>query len=128
MSERATVGRQAQELLDSLGGTPAEVADSLADLGVQGIPANSRGCAIAVYLDAVIAADSRVRGVKVCKSEVLVERIGWRRRSVVVTLPAPVRQFVAAFDARQFPTLVRTAAEPARVTGGPVPPVTHTSG
>ncbi len=128
MSERATVRRQTHALLDSLGRTPAEVAGSLAGLGVRGVPADSRACAVAVYLDAVVAADARVRGVKVCKSEVLVERSGWWRRSVVVTLPAAVRQFVSAFDARQFPVLVRPVVPSTRATGGSIPPVPHTSG
>ena len=128
MSERTSVRRQAHALLDSLGSTPADVAGSLAGLGVRGVPANSRTCAVAVYLDAVVTADPRVRGVKVCKSEVLVERNGWWRRSVVVTLPTAVRQFVTAFDARQFPVLVRPVVPSTRATGGSVPPVPHTSG
>ncbi len=120
-SERATVRRQTAELLGTLGDTPSRVAATLAAAGVRGTPANSRECAIAVYLDAVVRADSRVRGVKVCKSEVLVERTGWWRRSVVVPLPTAVRQFIAAFDARTFPELLRP--EPARTrraaAGGP---------
>lgn len=106
-SERATVRRQTGELLTALGDTPARVAASLGQAGVRGIPSNSRGCAVAVYLSAVVAADDRVRGVKVCKSEVLVERAGWWRRSVVVALPTAVRQFIAAFDARSYPELLR---------------------
>lgn len=116
-SERATVRRQTEELLAALGDTPTRVAATLASAGVKGTPANSRECAVAVYLDAVVAADSRVRGVKVCKSEVLVERTGWWRRSVVVPLPTPVRQFIAAFDARTFPELLRP--EPTPPSGGP---------
>lgn len=109
-SERATVRRQAEALLGALGDSPGRVAGSLNDAGVRGLPANSRECAVAVYLGAVVAADSRVRGVKVCKSEVLVERVGWWRRSVVVPLPSAVRQFIAAFDARAYPSLMRADA------------------
>ncbi len=127
MSERATVRQQTHDLLDSLGGTPAEVAGSLVNLGVRGVPASSRECAIAAYLDAVVSADARIQGVKVCKNEVLVERVGWWRRSVVVTLPAAVRQFVVAFDARQYPGLLRPAAPSTRAPGGSVPPVPHPS-
>lgn len=112
ISERATVRRQTDELLTALGDTPAQVAKSLADAGVRGVPSNSRGCAVAVYLGAVVAADDRVRGVKVCKSEVLIERTGWWRRSVVVTLPTAVRQFIAAFDARSYPQLLRPDVAP----------------
>ncbi|MCK4177500.1 hypothetical protein [Aciditerrimonas ferrireducens] len=106
-SERTVVRQQTAALLHSLGATPGEVAASLAAAGVRGVPANSRECAVAVYLGAVVSADPRVRGVKVCKSEVLVERSGWWRRSVVVPLPSAVRQFIAAFDARSYPELVR---------------------
>lgn len=113
MSERATVRRQTDELLSALGDTPEQVASSLADAGVRGVPSNSRNCAVAVYLGAVVAADDRVRGVKVCKSEVLVERAGWWRRSVVVALPTAVRQFIAAFDARSYPQLLRPTVAPA---------------
>ena len=107
MSERATVRRQTEQLLGNLGESPGQVADTLAGSGVRGLPANSRECAVAVYLGAVVGADSRVRGIKVCKSEVLVERSGWWRRSVVVPLPTSVRQFIAAFDARTYPELLR---------------------
>jgi hypothetical protein len=106
-SERTVVRQQTAALLQALGATPGEVAHSLAAAGVRGVPANSRECAVAVYLGAVVRADPRVRGVKVCKSEVLVERSGWWRRSVVVPLPTAVRQFIAAFDARSYPELVR---------------------
>lgn len=106
-SERATVRRQTEQLLGNLGASPGQVASTLVEGGVRGLPANSRDCAVAVYLGAVIGADSRVRGVKVCKSEVLIERAGWWRRSVVVPLPTSVRQFIAAFDARTYPELLR---------------------
>lgn len=122
-SERATVRRQTEQLLGNLGGSPGQVAATLMGSGVQGLPANSRECAVAVYLGAVVGADTRVRGVKVCKSEVLVERAGWWRRSVVVPLPTSVRQFIAAFDARTYPELLRdgplaTAGTPASPTAG----------
>lgn len=117
-SERATVRHQTETLLGRLGVSPSQVAGTLAGAGVRGLPANSRHCAVAVYLGAVVASDSRVRAVKVCKSEVLVERAGWCHRSVVVTLPTAVRQFITAFDARAYPELVR-ADEPV-LPGGPL--------
>lgn len=120
-SERATVRQQAEQLLGALGDNPGRVAGSLAGAGVRGLPANSRECAVAVYLGAVVGADDRVRGVKVCKSEVLVERAGWWHRSVVVPLPAPVRQFITAFDARTYPELLRPDVTPTGGTVGPVP-------
>jgi hypothetical protein len=129
-SERATVRRQTEALLSELGDSPAKVATALASAGVRGVPANSRECAVAVYLGAVVSADSRVRGVKVCKSEVLVERTGWWRRSVVVPLPSAVRQFIAAFDARTFPELLRPepTAVPTPPAQGPVTPAAGGSG
>lgn len=117
-SERATVRHQVEELLGGLGDSPGKVAGSLHDAGVRGVPANSRECAVAVYLGAVVSADARIRGVKVCKSEVLVERVGWWRRSVVVPLPMAVRQFIAAFDSRAYPSLMR--AEDGHRAGGSV--------
>ncbi|MDA8070550.1 MAG: hypothetical protein M0Z82_02885 [Actinomycetota bacterium] len=125
VSERATVRRQTDELLTALGDTPAQVAASLAGAGVRGVPSNSRDCAVAVYLGAVVAADDRVRGVKVCKSEVLVERTGWWRRSVVVALPTAVRELIAAFDARSYPQLLRP--DVASATGRLSPATTSTT-
>jgi hypothetical protein len=125
-SERATVRRQTEQLLGNLGGSPGQVAATLAGSAVRGVPANSRECAVAVYLGAVVGADTRVRGVKVCKSEVLVERTGWWRRSVVVPLPTSVRQFIAAFDARTYPELVR-AGQQAPAGTLPSPAAGHTS-
>lgn len=122
--QRAAVRRQTAALLASLGDSASAVAATLTDAGVRGSPANARECAVAVYLGAVISVDTRVRSVKVCKSEVLVERTGLWRRSVIVALPAPVRDFIVAFDAQHYPALLRDQAAGA-TTDTTQPPVPH---
>lgn len=125
-TERAAIRRHTQDLLASLGTSASAVAAALTEAGVRGLPSNARECAVAVYLGAVISADSRVRSVKVCKSEIQIERTGCWRRSVIVPLPDPVRQFVAAFDARSYPVLLRDdqAAGPG-IDLAAQPPVPH---
>jgi hypothetical protein len=109
---RAATKRNTIGLLTSLGNTADAVAASLEAAGVRGVSANPRGCAVAVYLGAVIGADPQVRSVKVGRAEVVITPKRWWGRSIVVPIPPPAREFVVAFDAGRFPKLLRTASQP----------------
>ena len=111
-SERRKLRDHTEHLLTALGTEPGQVARSLAAAGVKGVPSNYFDCAIAVYLGAVVGVDPQVEHLKVSKGEVMIERGRWWRRPVVVSLPAAVRDFIVAFDARGYPDLIRPGAAP----------------
>ncbi len=123
--QRELIRTSAVTLLDSLGTSLDEVAGSLARTGVVGTPSDPQGCAVANFLQAVIGADPEVRSIHVSRSDVIIETAGWWRPRVVVRLPDPVRCFVAAFDERHYPQLLRAtgwthrakaASQPAKPT------------
>jgi hypothetical protein len=106
--ERAALARHTAELLGGLGTEAPSVADALTEAGVQGLPADARQCALAVYLRAVMQGDERVTAVRVFHDRVVVGTPGrFRQSRVVVPLPAALRSFVAGFDAQHYPALVR---------------------
>ena len=104
---RAQVG----EVLRALGASKDEVARQLESCGVRGRPGHADDCALAVYLSAVVASDPRVRAVCVLPTRALVRLDRWWRPHLAVRLPKVLRQFVWAFDARQYPALVRPGGE-----------------
>jgi len=96
------------------------VARALGAAGVTGEPTDARQCALAVYLRAVMEGDHRVNSVRVFHDRVVVGTPGRiRRHRVNVALPPAVRAFVAGFDARRFPALVRGPAQPRPVRPAP---------
>jgi hypothetical protein len=103
--------RHTRVLLAGLGDNADEVAEALESAGVVGTPTSNRGCAVALYLSAVMGSDPHVRSVVVghCSLVINLVQPGDRRPAgrLQVQLPKPVRQFVAAFDARRYPTVVR---------------------
>lgn len=98
---------QTNEVLDSLGSDPVEVARRLREVGVRGTPGNSRECAIAVYLSAVVAADPGVRSLKVRAESVILSPERKWSPPIVVGLSPALRAFVEGFDRRIYPELVR---------------------
>lgn len=103
---RPAVRHSVRSLLDELGHTEAEVSQSLRDAGVSGTRGDPRECAIARYLGAVVGAEPGISGVSVGRTVLWLSRRGMRP-AVRVTLPVPVRRFVAAFDAGVHPELER---------------------
>jgi hypothetical protein len=99
--------------LRCLGDSEDQVAQRLEAAGVRGRPGSGRGCAIAVYLSAVVAADRRVESVLVSTERVFLKLDG-RRLHLGVSLPKPLRRFVADFDHHRYPALVRPLAEAER--------------
>jgi hypothetical protein len=62
-----------------------------------------------MYLRAVMEGDRRVCGVRVFHDRLVITSPGRvRQHRVVVSMPQPVRAFVAGFDAQRYPKLVRT--------------------
>jgi hypothetical protein len=114
MSQLRELKKQTNVLLAGLGSGPDEVAASLQTAGVSGLPKNNRSCAIALYLSALMGPDPRVRSVAVghCSLVIQLAALPDLRPAgrLLIQLPKPVRQFVAAFDARQYPMIVRQAA------------------
>jgi hypothetical protein len=120
MVRRRVLRMQIQALLDGLGPTRSDVAASLHEARVSGIPQDAANCAIAAYLTAVVGADDRVGWVIVRSTRVearLKRSFGLRRRVVRVTLPKGARQFLSAFDHQMYPDLVRRAAPAAAIAG-----------
>lgn len=122
--DRRELARDSTGLLRTLGDDPATVADSLASAGVKGEPTDARQCALAVYFRAVMAGDPRVSGVRVFHDRLVIGSPGrLYTRRVGVRLPSSVRTFIAGFDARHYPSLMRPAdpAEKAREKSSPSP-------
>jgi hypothetical protein len=88
---------------------------------VQGVPKSNQACAIALYLRALMEADSGVRSVAIGPCSLVMEIItppdGRPAGRLVVQLPKPVRRFVAAFDAQQYPMLTRPPRRDGRSPG-----------
>lgn len=116
--ERKAIRRQAADLLEGLGASNAEVATSLAGYQVRGRPRDAQGCAVAVYLRAVLGADPRIKAVKVSETSVRVSLVR-RGRRVQVCSPPAVRRFVESFDHGLFPALVRPATNGRRALAAP---------
>ena len=124
--QRVQLGRDTRQLLEQLGSNADEVAANLQHTGVRGVPGDSRNCAIARYLNAVMTADSRVLQVRVTPRIVRIRngRWWWSPR-VAVTSPEAIRSFIVRFDHGHFarlcvrPTRAATKDDraPVRATG-----------
>ena len=114
MSDLRQLKRQTRTLLTELGTSPDEVFESLHAAGVNGVPKDNRSCAVARYLTVLMGADPRVRAVNVGHCSLLIDTAAppeFRPTGrLLVQLPKPVRQFVAAFDARRYPAIVQEPA------------------
>jgi hypothetical protein len=126
MGDLRQIKKRAGALLDGLGRNPDEVADSLRQVGVQGVPRSNSSCAIAVFTAALLRADPRIRSVAVGPCTLVLtlaapdgSRPGGR---LTVQLPKAVRGFVAGFDAQRYPEVVRGEAPSAPSTAIPAGP------
>jgi hypothetical protein len=121
MGDLRQLKRHTRDLLFGLGDTPDAVAGALEDAGVLGVPKDNRRCAVALYLWAQMGPDPRVRSVDVGHCSLLIgtaQAPEYRPSGrLLVQLPKPVRQFVAAFDACGYPGVVRPAPAPDGDTG-----------
>jgi hypothetical protein len=132
MGDLRQIKKRAGVLLDGLGRDPDEVADSLREVGVLGVPRSNSSCAIAVFTAALLQTDPRIRSVAVGPCTLVLtlaapdgSRPGGR---LTVQLPKAVRGFVAGFDAQRYPEVIRGEVPQALATtplAGPSPePVT----
>jgi hypothetical protein len=119
MSDLRQLKRQTRTLLTELGTSPDEVFGSLQAAGVNGVPKDNRSCAVARYLTVLMGSDPRVRAVHVGHCSLLIDTASPPPElrptgRVLVQLPKPVRQFVAAFDACHYPAMVQESTGPRR--------------
>jgi hypothetical protein len=104
-SERAVMKHDVSVLLDRLGSTPEDVAESLRRAGVRGDPFLVARCPVARYLHAVVGGEPRVGKIKVGLYKAVINGPTWWW-PITVALPAPVRLFVLGFDRGRFPELL----------------------
>jgi hypothetical protein len=122
MSHLRQLKKRTSGLLTELGTSADDVAASLGRAGIAGIPKSNRSCAIALYLTAVIGGEPGIRSVAVGPCSVVINLVAPTDSRpagrLLVQLPKPVRQFVAAFDGGQFPAIERhPAVRASEVTG-----------
>jgi hypothetical protein len=106
--------KETRALLNDLGDSPDRVATSLQSAGVQGVPKDNRACAVALYLSAQLGCEPDVRSITVGHCSMLITLVSPRDSRpagrLLIQLSKPMRRFVAAFDARQYPTLLRESS------------------
>jgi hypothetical protein len=111
MSHLRQLKKQTNGLLTGLGSTADEVARSLAQAGIHGVPRSNRSCAIALYLTAIMGGEPSVRSVAVGPCSLVINLVDLDDARpagrLFVQLPKSVRQFVAAFDGGRFPVVER---------------------
>jgi len=113
MSHLRRLKKETLGVLAGLGVNSDEVAASLQAADVRGVPRDNRSCAVAVYLTSIMGSEPEVRSVTVGHCSLLVDLVGVDQRPaghLLVQLPKPVRQFVAAFDAFRYPAVTRPPA------------------
>jgi hypothetical protein len=118
-SERRALRSETRQLLAALGRDADQVASALGAGGVRGKRTSTRECAIAVYVSAIVGADERVSAIAVAGTRMRITLQSHWTPPVVVWLPPAVRQFVSAFDAGRFPSLVRGSVSQQQATGRP---------
>jgi hypothetical protein len=100
--ERAALRAQTTELLNNLGPNAEAVAGRLESAGVKGVPGSGTGCAVARYVNAVMASDPRIGPINVNDEAVTIFGRHWWTRPVIVPVPAGVRSFILRFDRDEF--------------------------
>jgi hypothetical protein len=112
MDSRRQLKQQIRDLLADLGGSHREVAACMRRAGIRAVPKNPEGCAIALYLGAVLGADSRMESVSVgsnCLKASTKQSTPFSlfHGTMLIPVPKAVGQFIAAFDEGCYPELVR---------------------
>lgn len=116
MSHLRQIKKTTRGLLVGLGDSPDDVAEALLASGVHGVPRDNRACAIALYLSALLGTEPWVRSVTVGQCSLMITLVSPSDARPAgrlwVQLPRAVREFVAAFDARRYPEVVRGDPKP----------------
>ncbi len=113
MSHLRRLKKETIGVLAGLGASSDQVAESLQAVDVRGVPRDNRSCAVAVYLTSIMGSEPMIRSVAVGHCSLLIQLVGQDQRPaghLLVQLPKPVRQFVAAFDAFRYPAVTRPPA------------------
>ena len=103
--ERAALRAETTQLLQDLGGTADAVAARLESAGVKGVPGSGTGCAVARYINAVMASDPRLGPITVSNEAVTLLGRHWWSPPVIVPVPLSVRNFIVRFDREDFANL-----------------------
>jgi hypothetical protein len=101
LAERAALREDAARLLDELGGTASEVAMSLHSMGVGVRSSSGDDSPAARYLQAVVGADTRVKGIRVTKRRLVLKTHRRWCSTVRLRLPHPVKEFTISFHTAQ---------------------------
>jgi hypothetical protein len=115
--ERTALKSETTRLLQGLGPTAEAVAGQLEGTGVKGVPGSGTGCAVARYLNAVMASDPRFGPISVSNEAVTILGRHWWTPPVVVSVPVAVRSFIVRFDREDFRNLTAPPAEARRGRG-----------
>jgi hypothetical protein len=114
VTSRRQLTRQIRSLLADLGSTHQEVASTLHRAGIRAVPKQPDNCAVAMYLGAVLGADSRIHSVTVgsncLKAATKQATPFYFYGTMLIPVPKAVGQFIAAFDEGRYPELVREDA------------------
>ena len=85
--ERAALRAETTDLLQDLGPTADAVAVRLESAGVKGVPGSGTGCAVARYINAVMASDPRLGPITVSNEAVTLLGRHWWSPPVIVAVP-----------------------------------------
>ena len=88
-------------LLEELGETKKEVAKKLISLGIKGKRGNCKSCPISKYLT-----KKRIKNAHTSKYQVFIRREIGKPAGKYFDLPAPVYNFITAFDEGKYPHLI----------------------
>ena len=114
---RRQIEQRVTWLLQSLGDDADTVAATLAGEGVTGFRSQSRNCAIARYLGAVVGAEPVVGVITVSQTAVCISGRHWWTPKVRRTLPHAIRQFIIGFDTGRYPQLIAAGDRGRPLTG-----------
>jgi hypothetical protein len=114
VTSRRQLTRQIRSLLSELGSSHQEVAATLHRAGIRAVPKHPDSCAVAMYLGAILGADSRIQSVTVgsncLKAATMSATPFYFYGTMLIPVPKAVGQFIAAFDEGLYPELVREDA------------------
>jgi hypothetical protein len=114
VTSRRQLTRQIRSLLSDLGSSHQEVAATLLRAGIRAVPKQPDNCAVAMYLGAVLGADSRIQSVTVgsncLKAATKQATPFYFYGTMLIPVPKAVGQFIAAFDEGCYPELIREDA------------------
>ena len=102
---RRALRRDIRQLSASLGATPETVASNLMGRNMRGVPRNHTRCPLARYMAIMLRSAGPPVDIFVSDRSVHARRPGgWH--PMVVRLPPPVLEFMAAFDNGAYPELI----------------------